>query len=251
MAKTDTAEGFSAALLRLRSVQKSGKGAPPYSLYVNRPLGRVFAAAAYQIGLTPNQVTYISATFTFVGLLVLALAPATWPVGLLVTVLLVLGYAFDAADGQLARLRGGGSLLGEWLDHMIDSVKVAALHLAVLVTLYRNFDLDPLWFAVPIGFTVVSSVHFFGMILVDLLARFRRASVGVPTPALAPTDRVKTLLKLPTDYGIFCLVFLLLGWHSGFLAVYTFFAVATAGYTLLVIGKWRRDVIALDALGRG
>ena len=100
------------------------------------------------------------------------------------TVVLVLGYAFDAADGQLARLRGGGSLLGEWLDHMIDSVKVAALHLAVLVTLYRNFDLDPLWFAVPIGFTVVSSVHFFGMILVDLLARFRRASVGMPTPAL-------------------------------------------------------------------
>ena len=94
----------------------------------------MFAAAAYQIGLTPNQVTYISATFTFVGLLVLALAPATWPVGLLVTVVLVLGYAFDAADGQLARLRGGGSLLGEWLDHMIDSVKVAALHLAVLVT---------------------------------------------------------------------------------------------------------------------
>ena len=46
-------------------------------------------------------------------------------------------------------------------------------------------------------------------------------------------------------------MFLLLGWHSGFLAVYTFFAVATAGYTLLVIGKWRRDVIALDALGRG
>ncbi|HSU37703.1 MAG TPA: CDP-alcohol phosphatidyltransferase family protein, partial [Propionibacteriaceae bacterium] len=163
MAKTDTAEGFSAALFRLRSAQKSGKGAPPYSLYVNRPLGRVFAAAAYQIGLTPNQVTYISATFTFVGLFVLALAPATWPVGLLVTVVLVLGYAFDAADGQLARLRGGGSLLGEWLDHMIDSVKVAALHLAVLVTLYRNFDLDPLWFAVPIGFTVVSSVHFFGM----------------------------------------------------------------------------------------
>ena len=129
--------------MRLRHAQKSAKGAPPYSLFVNRPLGRVLAAAAYQMGLTPNQVTYISAAMHLRRPLVLALAPATWPVGLLVTVMLVLGYALDSADGQLARLRGGGSLLGEWLDHMIDSVKVAALHLAVLVSLYRNFDLDP------------------------------------------------------------------------------------------------------------
>lgn len=243
-------DGFGAALSRLRQAQKSAKGAPPYSLYVNRPLGRILAAAAYTVGLTPNQVTYLSAAFTTAGLVVLGLAPATWPVGLLVTVLLVLGYALDAADGQLARLRGGGSLLGEWLDHMIDAVKVVALHLVVLVTLWRNFDLAPAWFAVPLVFAVASSVHFFGMILVDLLGRVRRAAAGLPNPPPAPADRVKTLLKLPTDYGVFCLVFVLLGWHPGFLAAYTFFAVATVGYTILVAGKWRRDVVGLDALGR-
>ena len=74
----------------------------------------------------------------------------------------------------MARLRGGGSLLGEWLDHMIDSVKVAALHLAVLINLYRNFDLDPAWLLVPIVFAIASSVHFFGMILTDLLGRISR-----------------------------------------------------------------------------
>ena len=56
--------------------------------------------------------------------------------------LLVVGYAFDAADGQLARLRGGGIIAGEWLDHMVDAIKVASLHLAVLVGLYR-FDAVP------------------------------------------------------------------------------------------------------------
>ena len=50
---------FWPTLRRLRQAQKSAKGAPPYSLYINRPLGRIFAAAAYQIGLTPNQVTWI------------------------------------------------------------------------------------------------------------------------------------------------------------------------------------------------
>ena len=66
------AEGFGSALRRLKHAQKSGKGAPPYSLYVNRPLGRVFAAAAYQVGLTPNQVTLISGAFTFVGIGIVA-----------------------------------------------------------------------------------------------------------------------------------------------------------------------------------
>lgn len=243
-----TADGFLGALRQLKSAQKAGRGAPPYSLYVNRPLGRVLAAAAWRIGLTPNQVTYISAAFTFAGLVVLILAPASWLVGIVVTICLMLGYAFDSADGQLARLRGGGSLLGEWLDHMIDSVKVASIHLAVLVSLYRNFDLHVGWLVVPLVFTIASAVHFFGMILVDLMARVKRASAGLPTPPLEAANKVKTLLKLPTDYGILCVVFVLLGAHLVFFAVYTFLAVAMVGYTALVAGKWRRDVIELDAV---
>ena len=253
MTSTTTERGtetFGQSLARLRGAQKAGKGAPPYSLFVNRPLGRVLAAAAYQLHLTPNQVTYLSAVCTFAGLAVLALAPAAWWTGVLVAALLVLGYALDSADGQLARLRGGGSLLGEWLDHMIDSVKVASVHLAVLLSFYRNFGLDDRWLLVPLGFTVVSAVHFFGMILVDLLTRARRAAAGVPAPPLAPARLPVTVAKLPTDYGVLCLVFLLLGAHTVFLGVYTFLAVATAGYTLLVVGKWRRDVVALDRLPR-
>lgn len=241
-------DGFRAALRRLRSAQKSAKGAPPYSLYVNRPLGRVFAAAAYQIGLTPNQITGVSAAFTFAGILALAMAPAITVAGVTVALLLIVGYAFDAADGQLARLRGNGTMLGEWLDHMIDAVKVVALHLAVVVSMYRNFDVSPVWLVVPLVFSVASSVHFFGMILIDLLGRLRRARAGVPDPSPASANRLVTVLKLPTDYGVFCLVFLVLGWHVAFLALYTFFAAATAGYTFLVSLKWRRDVIALDAL---
>ena len=60
----------------------------------------------------------------------------------------------------------------------------------------------------------------------------------------------KTLLKLPTDYGILCLLFLVLGAHQVFFGVYVGLAAATAGYTLLVVGKWRRDVLALDAQRR-
>lgn len=247
-ADPSAAPGFGRSLAQLRDAQKSSKGAPPYSLFINRPLGRILAAGAHQLGMTPNQVTYVSAACTLAGLLVLGLGPAGWVSGVVVAALLVLGYAFDSADGQLARLRGGGSLLGEWLDHMIDSAKVASLHLVVLVAFYRHFDLRPGWLLVPLAFTVVSAVHFFGMILVDLLGRSRRAAAGVPAPPKESAELSKTLLKLPTDYGIMCLVFVLLGAHTLFLGVYTFLAVATAGYTLLVVRKWRRDVVALDAI---
>ncbi len=239
---------FGEALQRLRSAQKSAKGGPPYSLFVNRPLGRVLAAAAYRLGRTPDQVTYLSALCTFAGIALVALVRPSLLLGVLVALALVIGYALDSADGQLARLRGGGSLAGEWLDHTIDSVKVVVVHVAVLVSFYRHFDLDARWLLVPVAFAVASSVHFFGMILIDLLARTRRATLGVPNPAPRPADLPKTLLKLPTDYGLLCLAFALLGLPAVFLGVYTFLAVATVGYTVLVIAKWRRDVVALDAL---
>jgi hypothetical protein len=79
MTATDTATpGFGAAYQRLRNAQKRTPGAPAYSLYVNRPLGRVLAAGAYQLGLTPNQVTYLSALFSLAGIVLLAVSRPSW-----------------------------------------------------------------------------------------------------------------------------------------------------------------------------
>ena len=182
--------------------------------------------------------------------MVLAFAPATWPVGVLVTALLVLGYALDAADGQLARLRGGGSLLGEWLDHMIDSVKVAALHLAVLITLYRNFDLHPAWLLVPIVFAITSSVHFFGMILVDLLGRVRRATAGLPTRRRPRPTRSRrcSSCRRTTASSAWCSCSS--AGTSGSSALH----LLCRGHDRLHAAGRRQvatDVVALDAIGRG
>lgn len=242
---------FAGSLRQLRSAQKSSKGAPPYSLFINRPVGRVLAAAAHLIGMTPNQVTGLSALCSFVSIGALALVPPSWWLGLLAGAGLMIGYALDSADGQLARLRGGGSPDGEWLDHMIDAVKVVAVHLVVLIAWYRYADLlqpqlpTPM-LLVPIGFALVSSVHFFGMILVDLLGRLARAQQGDAAPPPQAGSMIKTLLKLPTDYGLLCLVFLFWGVPWIFAVGYSLMAVATAGYLLLVVIKWRSDVQAMD-----
>jgi phosphatidylglycerophosphate synthase len=228
---------------RLASAQKSSLGAPAYSRWVNRPVGRVLAAISYRAGLTPNQVTTISAAFSATGIAVLALVSPRWWTGLLVTICLVLGYAFDSADGQLARLRGGGSAVGEWLDHMVDVTKITSLHLAVLISVYRFFDLgSTLWYLVPICFAVVNTTTFFGMILNEQLYRAR----GIVKPVGVPASRLRSLVVIPTDYGLLCLVFLVLGWHATFLAAYTVLFVGNAVFAARW-GKWFRDISQLDA----
>lgn len=243
-----TVGGFSAAHARLGSAQKSPSGAPAYSLYVNRPLGRMLAAAAHHAGLTPNQVTVLSALCSLAGILCLAALEPSWLTAAVVTAALVLGYALDAADGQLARLRGGGSAVGEWLDHMIDSAKVTSVHLAVLITADRHFELGArAWLLVPVAFALVSSVHFFGMVLVAQLGEVARLRSGLSPTARAGATPLRTLLKSPTDYGVLCLVFALLGDPSVFFVAYSVCAVASTGYLLLIVVKWRSDVAALDA----
>jgi phosphatidylglycerophosphate synthase len=237
----ETPETIGATVRRLAAAQKSSKGAPAYSRFVNRPLGRVFAAVAYRLGLTPDAVTAVSAAFTFAAIGVLALvAPSAW-VAAAVCAGLVLGYALDAADGQLARLRGGGSLAGEWLDHMVDATKIVTLHLAVAVWLYRFSGLDVRWVLLPFAFTVAASVHFFGMILTDQLRRQHSFGAG----ARAHSSALRSLAVLPTDYGVLCLAFALLALPRPFLAVYGVLGAGTAAYTLLAAVKWFRELRAM------
>ncbi|WP_197058610.1 CDP-alcohol phosphatidyltransferase family protein [Modestobacter caceresii] len=232
---------------RLAGAQKGAQGAPAYSRFVNRRLGRVLAALAFHARLTPNAVTGISAVCTFTGIAVLALLPPSWPMGLAVALLLALGYALDSADGQLARLRGGGSPAGEWLDHMVDALKIASLHLALLIGLYRSETVDAVWLLLPLAFSVVDVVHFFVTLLNDAL---RAAHGGTSRAARTSGQRpsvLRSLLVLPTDYGLLCLVFVLLGAPQVFLAAYGLMFLGTAGYLAVASVKWYREMGRLSA----
>jgi phosphatidylglycerophosphate synthase len=229
---------------RLGSAQKGAVGAPAYSRFVNRRLGRLFAAVAYRLGLTPNAVTGLSAACTFSGIAVLAVVAWSSWTGIAVTLLLVVGYALDSADGQLARLRGGGSPAGEWLDHMVDAVKIASLHLALLVGVFRfQPHHHGAWLLLPLGYSVVSTVLFFATLLNEAL----RAQHGAVTRAAsaARPGAVRSVLVVPTDYGLLCLVFALLGAPTAFWGVYMVLFTATAGFLLLAVVKWFREMEGL------
>jgi phosphatidylglycerophosphate synthase len=233
-----------AALDALRSAQKPPHNTPAYSRFVNRPLGRQLAARAVRIGLTPNSVSALSAACSLAAVALLVSTTATVVVALLIAALLVLGYALDSADGQVARLTGLGSPFGEWLDHMIDCAKGTSLHLAVAVHAFRFMDVPVAWLLVPLGYCLVESVLFFGMVLTDHL---RRGSVtGGPTKE-GSLSVTRSLLLLPSDFGALAVVFASLAWPFVFTPLYT---LMFGGYAVLLLAaliQWSRQLRALDA----
>jgi phosphatidylglycerophosphate synthase len=237
---------FATALRDLESAQKSPKGVSVYARYVNRPMGRFFAALSFSLGLTPNQVTLVSAAVSLAGIALVALVAPTAVTGIVVAALLVIGFALDSADGQLARLRRSGSAAGEWLDHVVDCVKHVALHLAVLIAFYRYFELSsPAWYLVPMGFLLVALTTFVGGLLTEQLKRRTVSVAGGATRTTAPAARpsmLRAVALLPADYGTLCLVFVLLGDQGPFLAAYAGLFAVNAVLLVAFLAKWYREL---------
>ncbi len=231
----------------LRRAQKSSRNAPAYSRWVNRPLGRVFAATGYRLGMTPNQISLISAVFTYSGIAVVAVLPPSGPMGVVVAALLIIGYALDSADGQVARLQGGGTLAGEWLDHVLDSIKIATIHLAVALMWFRSLNGWATWTTIiPLAFSAVACVWFFTVIATELLLRGGKPAGGGSTREGKPAIWT-SLVGLVLDYGFLAATMVLLGWLDLWRGVYTALAIANAGFLAAQLVRWYRRVASATA----
>ncbi|MFP8964495.1 CDP-alcohol phosphatidyltransferase family protein [Streptomyces nanhaiensis] len=235
---------FRYAVGELAAAQKSARGVSLYSRYVNRPAGRLLAAAAYGARMSPNQVTAASAVSTFTGVALIALLPPSHALALGVFAALVTGFALDSADGQLARLTRRGSAAGEWLDHVVDCAKMLALHMAVLVSFHRHFGFsDPVYLLIPLGFQFAAVTVFFGGVLTEQLKRNARAAGGGVTaaPPAAPST-LRSVALLPVDYGLLCAVFLFLGSRELFLVLYCALLAAHLLFLPAFLAKWYREL---------
>lgn len=242
--------GFADTVRRLASAQKPpAKGSPAYSRFVNRKIGRVLAAGSYVAGLTPNQVTFISACWSALAIALIAVADPSPLLAVGIAFSLLLGYAFDSADGQLARLRGGGSPAGEWLDHVVDSVKTSALHLAVLIGWYQHYDVEARTLLIPIAFTLVAAVFFFVQILTDQLRRAHPTQAPPPADA-SWTATLRSIIVAPTDYGLLCLIFVLYAWEDGFITIYSLMLLGTTLFMVAALPKWYREAAAFRPVGK-
>lgn len=233
---------FTEALASLSAAQKPSRGVSYYSRLVNRPLGRVFAAGAAVLGLSPNAVTVVSAVLTVAATVVLATQKPSLLVGVAVCALLVLGFALDAADGQLARLLRRASKAGEWFDHVVDSGKAVIIHAAVLVAAYRFLPIPLWWLIIPLAFQLVSIVVQSGGTLRGLLGGARTSLVS--EDAAGPIERLSPVVLLVGDSGVFGLLFLTYPWPHVFVVAYPALLVANVILGVALLAKWGRELSA-------
>jgi phosphatidylglycerophosphate synthase len=173
---------------------------------------------------------------------VIAAAPRTLAAGLIAGFLLMLAFALDSADGQLARLQQVESRRGEWLDHMLDAATKLFLHLAVLAAWLRT-GVTGWRLGVPIAFLVVSTLLFFAVTLGGLLRRLDGVTSENRPPLTGFGDNaLRPLLQTPADHGAVCVVFLLWGLPSTFGIGYTVVLVAQTLFLGVFSIYWLKEL---------
>jgi len=222
---------YRAARARLRAVQKSGAGEPAYLRWVNRPLGARVAAIGYVAGATPNQVTAISGVLTLAGLVAVVVNGTNPVFAASATALLLAGFVLDSADGQLARLRGTGNPAGEWLDHVVDAVRLPLAHFAIVICLWR-VGAPPWALAMCLAFSITASVWFFAA---TLGGKLDTEGTGRST-----AKNWVSFAKIPYDTSALFFLLLALPWLPVFLAGYSIlFVLTVAAATVALRRKFR------------
>ena len=155
---------------------------------------------AQALHLTPNTVTVI-------GLLIVAGASILIFNGLLLAgaAVLLAGSLLDAVDGALARLQGGGTAFGSFLDSTLDRVGEAILYAGIVGWLLR-VDPEP---TLPVLGAILALI---GSFMVSY-SRARAEGIGVSAAVgLAPrTERLALVIAGVALAG--------LGWPVALLAI--------------------------------
>lgn len=241
---------FSNRFNLLKNGQKRSQGVPLYTLYLNRPVGRMIAAASPS-WVTPNILTYIGSLLTYLAIFFLMFfAENGNTVWLIIGVSLTVGFFFDSADGQLARLRNQGSLSGEWLDHVLDGGRIVFLHVATLWFLVRNQVAEPtVIVAVCAIFAVAAAAVFFAGMLFDQLLPGNKSKNSEEGLDRGSRRRmlVRSTVMLPVDYGVLCLAYALVPWAGLFFIIYVILAAAKVTTTSMLLGKWFGALRRADA----
>jgi len=200
-------------------------------------LAQYVAVVAFRWRIGPNAVTVISAIVSAAALFILLLAPRTVLVGVCVAILLALGYLLDSTDGQVARLSRRSSPAGEWLDHVVDAMRMPLVHLCTLIALFID-GVDEWNMTIPIAYAVVTTGQFFSQVLAEQLLKSE-------TKHVPPKNQ--SLFLLPTDTGILCWLYVLWGFKQVFIGAYLLLFVLNLVHAAISMRRRFRQLNAKSA----
>ncbi len=133
--------------------------------YLYHPLSWRLARALAPTPITPNMVSVLGGLFVVAAGLVYWRAPQwglAWPwAPLLGTLLHLIWHVVDGADGDLARLTGRTSPLGELIDGICDYVSHIVLYVFLVIVLAPSLGWFWAWFwALAAGASHVAQANF-------------------------------------------------------------------------------------------
>ncbi|MGE5830413.1 MAG: CDP-alcohol phosphatidyltransferase family protein [Micromonosporaceae bacterium] len=182
--------------VRRRDFMATNRGGGLYSEAVSQPIGSAIAFAAARLGLRPTTLTLTNLVLCLAASVTVVLLPTGgWPVGVLALVAWQLAYAFDCADGQLARVTGRTSAAGARLDVLCDVAAQIGLvsALSAMTAAYR--PATPTWVFAA----------FAGTWMVNLVTSVMQSGPHAASMVASRSLPVR-VVKLVRDYGAVVLV---------------------------------------------
>lgn len=190
--------GVPARQPRMGDFLATNRGGGLYSEAASQRLGAVIALAGQRLGVAPTVLTLLNLGLGLAAsVTVVALAPRAaagsvpaWAIGLLALVGWQIAYAFDCADGQLARVTGRTSTAGARLDVLCDVAAQIGLvaALSAMAVAYRPGT--PVWLVAT----------FAGTWMVNLVTSVMQS--GPNSASMVPSRSLPVrAIKLVRDYG--------------------------------------------------
>ncbi|MCO8275355.1 CDP-alcohol phosphatidyltransferase family protein [Actinoplanes sp. TRM 88003] len=200
------------------------RGGGLFSEAVSQHAGARIAVRAHKYHLSPTVLTVLNLGLGgLTSIVVIAAAEPVargdfwaWPIGLLALLGWQLAYAFDCADGQLARVTGQTSAAGARLDVLCDVAVQISLVAALAATAEAQVPDTPAWLLAA----------FAGTWMVNLVTSVMQSGDKASSMVTSRSLPVR-LIKLVRDYGA---------------------VIALAGLVLIVAPQWTIWFIGLFTL---
>ena len=176
----------------------ANRGGGLFSEAISQRIGARIAVGAHKRGLAPTVLTVVNLGLgCLVSVVVIAAAVPVadgrvwaWPIGLLALVGWQLAYAFDCADGQLARVTGRTSAAGGRLDVLCDVAVQISLVAALAATAEAQVPDTPAWLLAA----------FAGTWMVNLVTSVMQSGTQAASMVTSRSLPVR-VVKLVRDYG--------------------------------------------------
>ena len=122
-----------------------------------RPFATLLVKIVYRTNITPNQLTWVALLMGIIGTLLFT--RGTGEAFFAGAICLIIYDVFDCADGQLARLKGTGTLTGRIVDGFADYIVAVLTYLCIGFGFAGNSDNPLFWWILTVLAGFSNALH--------------------------------------------------------------------------------------------